>query len=194
MAQEQGLAVSSIASQVPSTNISFNPPTLMDALNAHLDELMRMMGKEHSQRLATEETLRQTQACLNAMAGQQNPAPGPPCYYLITITGTVLWNPCQTGTVSAYTQDFNQHVRTVAWADTPLMSLYQHGLIQLAVVMSNLEFDFLRSMQAMALKEEGPTQPTLQQRAHWVLRNLCFRCCQAGHISRGCLNGGRKPQ
>ncbi|KNZ55472.1 uncharacterized protein VP01_266g7 [Puccinia sorghi] len=40
-------------------------------------------------------------------------------------------------------------------ANTPLMSLYQHGLrqkIQLAVVMSNIEFDSLRSMKAMALK------------------------------------------
>ncbi|KNZ62854.1 uncharacterized protein VP01_1214g1 [Puccinia sorghi] len=35
------------------------------------------------------------------------------------------------------------------------MSLYQHSLkenIQFAVVMSNIEFDSLRSMQAMALK------------------------------------------
>ncbi|KNZ47565.1 uncharacterized protein VP01_6301g1 [Puccinia sorghi] len=59
------------------------------------------------------------------------------------------------GTVLAYTQDFNHHARIVGWADTPLMSLYQHSLkenIQLAVVMSNVEFDSLRSMQAMALK------------------------------------------
>ncbi|KNZ48345.1 uncharacterized protein VP01_573g5 [Puccinia sorghi] len=49
---------------------------------------------------------------------------------------------CQTGTVLAYTQEFNSHTRTVGWAD-PLMSLYQHGLkenIQLAVVMSNIQF------------------------------------------------------
>ncbi|KNZ60945.1 uncharacterized protein VP01_14798g1, partial [Puccinia sorghi] len=66
-----------------------------------------------------------------------------------------LWNLRQTGTVLAYTQDFNQHARTMGWADTPLMSLYQHGLkknIQLVVVMRNIEFDSLRSMQALALK------------------------------------------
>ncbi|KNZ58811.1 uncharacterized protein VP01_1858g3 [Puccinia sorghi] len=34
----------------------------------------------------------------------------------------------QTGIVSAYTQEFNSHTCTVGWADTPLMSLYQHGL------------------------------------------------------------------
>ncbi|KNZ44947.1 uncharacterized protein VP01_8650g1 [Puccinia sorghi] len=67
-----------------------------------------------------------------------------------------LQNLCQTVTVLAYMQDFNQHTRIFGWANTPLMSLYQHGLkekIQLAVVMSNLEFD---SMQVMALKA-GPT-------------------------------------
>ncbi|KNZ61633.1 uncharacterized protein VP01_13771g1, partial [Puccinia sorghi] len=52
-------------------------------------------------------------------------------------------------------QDFNQHARNVAWADTPLMSLYQHGLkekTQLSLVMSNIEFNSLQSMQAMAQK------------------------------------------
>ncbi|KNZ61102.1 uncharacterized protein VP01_14519g1, partial [Puccinia sorghi] len=34
----------------------------------------------------------------------------------------------RTGTVSAYTQEFNSHTGTVGWADTPLMSLYQNGL------------------------------------------------------------------
>ncbi|KNZ50108.1 uncharacterized protein VP01_459g8 [Puccinia sorghi] len=62
----------------------------------------------------------------------------------------------QTGTVTAYTQEFNSHSRTVGWANTPLMSLYQHGLkenIQLTVVRSNIQFKSLLSMQAMALKE-----------------------------------------
>ncbi|KNZ46559.1 uncharacterized protein VP01_7160g1, partial [Puccinia sorghi] len=61
--------------------------------------------------------------------------------------------------------DFNQHTRTVGWANTPLMS-QQHGLkenIQLAVVMSNIEFDSLRSMQVMALKVVPPAPPTLMQ-------------------------------
>ncbi|KNZ50459.1 uncharacterized protein VP01_4415g1 [Puccinia sorghi] len=61
----------------------------------------------------------------------------------------------KTGTVSAYTQDFNSHACTVGWADTPLMSLWQNGLdenIQLAVVMSNILFTTLQNMQAMALK------------------------------------------
>ncbi|KNZ63889.1 uncharacterized protein VP01_10888g1, partial [Puccinia sorghi] len=42
----------------------------------------------------------------------------------------------QTGTVLAYTQEFNSHACTVGWANTPLMSLYQHGLkknVQLAM-------------------------------------------------------------
>ncbi|KNZ55410.1 uncharacterized protein VP01_268g1 [Puccinia sorghi] len=47
----------------------------MDMLNARLDELMCMMGKENAQQLATEKTLRKTQASLNTTADQQNPAP-----------------------------------------------------------------------------------------------------------------------
>ncbi|KNZ62870.1 uncharacterized protein VP01_1213g7 [Puccinia sorghi] len=39
-----------------------------------------------------------------------------------------LGNLCQTGTVSAYMQDFNQQTPTVGWTNTPLMSLYQHGV------------------------------------------------------------------
>ncbi|KNZ61887.1 uncharacterized protein VP01_1343g1 [Puccinia sorghi] len=76
-----------------------------------------------------------------------------------------LQNLCQTGNVLAYTQDFNQHTRTVGWANTLLMSLYQCGLkenIQLAVVMRNIEFDSLRSMQAMAQKA-GQTIEGIQQ-------------------------------
>ncbi|KNZ45502.1 uncharacterized protein VP01_8055g1, partial [Puccinia sorghi] len=182
----------------PSSSSSGQPSNTMDTLNAHLDKLMRIMGKEHAQRLATEETLQKTQARLDTMAGQQNSAPTQPnpapapasnpmrlwarlafmlslnprdsppmpekcCVLfmrdyaatwsqlyrqnpasLITTAGTLpryLLNLCQTGTVSAYMQDFNQHARTVGWADTPLMSLCQHGLkenIQLAVVMSNI--------------------------------------------------------
>ncbi|KNZ49875.1 uncharacterized protein VP01_472g2, partial [Puccinia sorghi] len=52
-------------------------------------------------------------------------------------------------------QEFNSHACTIGWADAPLMSLYQHGLkenVQLAVVMSNIKFTSLRTMQAMALK------------------------------------------
>ncbi|KNZ62688.1 uncharacterized protein VP01_1236g4 [Puccinia sorghi] len=54
----------------------------------------------------------------------------------------------QTGTVSAYTQKFNSHACTVGWANTPLMSLYQHGLkenVQLTMVMSNIKFTSLRT-------------------------------------------------
>ncbi|KNZ44700.1 uncharacterized protein VP01_8917g1 [Puccinia sorghi] len=61
----------------------------------------------------------------------------------------------QTRTVSAYTQEFKSNARTVGWANTPLMSLYQHGLkenVQLALVMRNIEFTSLQTMQAMALK------------------------------------------
>ncbi|KNZ46698.1 uncharacterized protein VP01_7033g1 [Puccinia sorghi] len=59
-----------------------------------------------------------------------------------------LQSPRQTGTVSAYTQEFNSHSSTFGWADTPLMSLYHHGLkknFQLAVVMSNIKFTSLRT-------------------------------------------------
>ncbi|KNZ45052.1 uncharacterized protein VP01_8539g1, partial [Puccinia sorghi] len=56
----------------------------------------------------------------------------------------------QTGTVSAYMQEFNQHAHTVGWANTPLMSLNEK--IHLAMVMSNIEFDSLRSIHVMALK------------------------------------------
>ncbi|KNZ45140.1 uncharacterized protein VP01_8445g1, partial [Puccinia sorghi] len=58
-----------------------------------------------------------------------------------------LLNLRQTGTVLGYKQDFNQQALPVVWANNLLMSLYQHGLkekIQLAVVMSNVEFDSLR--------------------------------------------------
>ncbi|KNZ51619.1 uncharacterized protein VP01_3885g3 [Puccinia sorghi] len=52
----------------------------MDALNARLDEVMRMMTKERAQCL-TEEMLRRTQACLDAQQhptpAQPNPAPTP---------------------------------------------------------------------------------------------------------------------
>ncbi|KNZ45153.1 uncharacterized protein VP01_8435g1 [Puccinia sorghi] len=50
----------------------------METLNACLNELMHMMGEERAQRLATEETLQQTQARLDATTGQQNPAPAQP--------------------------------------------------------------------------------------------------------------------
>ncbi|KNZ55532.1 uncharacterized protein VP01_2655g4 [Puccinia sorghi] len=62
---------------------------------------------------------------------------------------------CQTGTVSGCTQELNSHARTVGLAETPLMSLYQHGLkenIQFVVLMRNIKFTSLRTMQAMALK------------------------------------------
>ncbi|KNZ63076.1 uncharacterized protein VP01_11917g1, partial [Puccinia sorghi] len=52
-------------------------------------------------------------------------------------------------------EDFNSHACTVGWAETPLMSLYQHrvkGNIQLAMVMSNIQFTSLWKMQVMALK------------------------------------------
>ena len=138
--------------------------------------------------------------------------------------------------MSAYTQDFNLHARTVVWDHAPLMSLYQNGLkenVQLAMVMSNVQFTSLQEMQAMALKAgqtiEGirnnraaPPAPPLTaststpasdpnvmdlsafqktptnqlsdaERARRVELNLCFRCGQAGHVSRGCLNG-KKPR
>ncbi|KNZ48613.1 uncharacterized protein VP01_553g11 [Puccinia sorghi] len=38
-----------------------------------------------------------------------------------------LWNLRHTGIVLAYTQYYNKHTCTVGWANTPLMSLYQHA-------------------------------------------------------------------
>ncbi|KNZ48741.1 uncharacterized protein VP01_5447g1, partial [Puccinia sorghi] len=120
--------------------------------------------------------------------------------------------------MSAYTQEFNSHACTIGWADSPLMSIYQHRLtdkVQLAVVMSNIHFTFLQTMQAMALKAGHtiediwngqpapipplapvPQPPTSMQ---WTSRlsnvlNLGFRCGQGGHVSRGCSNGNRKLQ
>ncbi|KNZ46550.1 uncharacterized protein VP01_7176g1, partial [Puccinia sorghi] len=132
------------------------------------------------------------------------------------------WWPCGTSArleLCRHTQDFNQHAHTMGWADTPLMSLYQHGLkekIQLAVVMSNIEFYSLRSMKAMALKA-GQTIEVIQQdhpatlspvpvpkapsnqlsgakQSRQVQQNLCFFGCQVGHISSGCLNGVGNPK
>ncbi|KNZ64516.1 uncharacterized protein VP01_10200g1 [Puccinia sorghi] len=40
--------------------------------------MMCMMAEEHTQQLATEETLQQTQAHLESTAGQQNPTPAQP--------------------------------------------------------------------------------------------------------------------
>ncbi|KNZ63941.1 uncharacterized protein VP01_10821g1, partial [Puccinia sorghi] len=194
----------------------------MDALNTRLDEVMHMMTEERAQRLAAEETLRQTQAHLDVQQHptptQPNPAPAPnpiklakpqpfegtrgasakvfvaqialhPITYsehfptnaskvafatlfMQDYTATWYWtdflkhleasffdhnhqqrakvalqNIPQTGTVSNYMQDFNQHARNTGWPDAPLMSLYKNGLkenVQLAVVMSNIQFDSLR--------------------------------------------------
>ncbi|KNZ45018.1 uncharacterized protein VP01_8569g1 [Puccinia sorghi] len=73
------------------------------------------------------------------------------CQHLAEVA---LQSLCQTGTVLAYTQDFNSHACTIGWADAPLMSLYPWKMenIQLAVVMSNIQFTSLWTMQAMALK------------------------------------------
>ncbi|KNZ44470.1 uncharacterized protein VP01_912g1 [Puccinia sorghi] len=118
-----------------------------------------------------------------------------------------LWNLRQTGTMLAYTQDLDQNTHT------PIMSFYQHRCkekIQLAVVMRNIEFDSLRSMQVMVLKAvpvPAPLPPNLMQwtslhsrrpqstnspipsQARWVQLNLYFRCGQASHISRRCYTG-----
>ncbi|KNZ47564.1 uncharacterized protein VP01_6304g1, partial [Puccinia sorghi] len=60
--------------------------------------------------------------------------------------------------------DFNQHTCTVGWDNNPLMSLYQKGLkenTQIAVVMDNIEFEYLWSMQVMAMKA-GQTIEVIQ--------------------------------
>ncbi|KNZ60335.1 uncharacterized protein VP01_1569g6 [Puccinia sorghi] len=52
-------------------------------------------------------------------------------------------------------KNFNSHAHTVGWVDSPLMSLYQNLLkenFQLSLVMSNIQFTSLRTMQSMALK------------------------------------------
>ncbi|KNZ44622.1 uncharacterized protein VP01_898g5 [Puccinia sorghi] len=152
----------------------------MDAVNARLDKLMLMMGEECAQQLATEETLQKTQACLDATTGQQNPSPASSACQTPTLQWD-LW--CRCRGVCGLAEPppdwtrvglLNQHTRTVDWSDTPLMNLYQHGLkenIQLAVLMSKIEFDSLWSMQALALKagqtiegiRQGHTNPNPHQ-------------------------------
>ncbi|KNZ51074.1 uncharacterized protein VP01_4102g1, partial [Puccinia sorghi] len=59
-------------------------------------------------------------------------------------------NKSDTGKVLAYTQKFNSHACTIGWANTPLMSLYQHALkenVQLA--------------QARKLKAFGMSNPPI---------------------------------
>ncbi|KNZ49734.1 uncharacterized protein VP01_4822g1 [Puccinia sorghi] len=126
-----------------------------------------------------------------------------------------LRNLHQTGNVLAYTQEFNQNTHTVCWANCPLMSLYQHSLkenIQLAVVMSDIEFDSLQNptrmprpqphpqyqyqhpcpkpnaMELSAFQKALRKQLSEAKKAFWVQRNLCFCCGQAGHISCGFLS------
>ncbi|KNZ47015.1 uncharacterized protein VP01_6756g1, partial [Puccinia sorghi] len=117
-----------------------------------------------------------------------------------------FFDPNRQHRAEAYTQEFNSHACTIGWANTPLMSLYQHGLkenFQLTVVMSNIQFNSLQTMQAMALKaghtiegiKNGQTSPipttqkftnysipspTLNTRQHHrkVARNLCLQLTQ----------------
>ncbi|KNZ63536.1 uncharacterized protein VP01_11306g1, partial [Puccinia sorghi] len=60
---------------------SDTPPNAMEALNSRLDKVMRKVTKERTQHLATEETLRRTQARLDTQQhpspAQPNPAPAP---------------------------------------------------------------------------------------------------------------------
>ncbi|PLW10991.1 hypothetical protein PCANC_24205 [Puccinia coronata f. sp. avenae] len=61
----------------------------------------------------------------------------------------------QTILVAAYTQAFNMHARHLGWSKPTLMSMFQQGLkekVQLAVVMSNVDFATLPAMQKMALQ------------------------------------------
>ncbi|KNZ47872.1 uncharacterized protein VP01_6078g1, partial [Puccinia sorghi] len=128
-----------------------------------------------------------------------------------------LRNLCQTGTMLAYTQDFNQHTCTMGWADAPLMSLYQHGLkenIQLAMFMRNIDLNSLRNstrplcpppipstststptpdpnvMELSEFQKAPKKQISDAERACWVQRNLCFCWGQASQISCRCLNKG----
>ncbi|KNZ44621.1 uncharacterized protein VP01_898g4 [Puccinia sorghi] len=50
------------------------------------------------------------------------------------------------------------------------------------------------AMGLSAFQKAPSKQLSNTKQAHWVQRNLCFHCSQAGHISCGFLNGGRKPQ
>ncbi|KNZ48858.1 uncharacterized protein VP01_5360g2 [Puccinia sorghi] len=53
------------------------------------------------------------------------------------------------------------------WENSPLMSLYQHELkesVQLAVLMINIQFTFLRTIQAMALKSGQTIEGSLNGR------------------------------
>ncbi|KNZ53845.1 uncharacterized protein VP01_311g5 [Puccinia sorghi] len=113
-----------------------------------------------------------------------------------------LQNLHQTGTVLAYTQNFNQQTRTMGWANTPLMSLYQHSLkekIQPTQLAMSLKADqeiegIWKGNPIPSTSTKGPKQTSDAKHTCWVQLNLCFCCGQAGHISHRCLNGGQKPQ
>ncbi|KNZ47285.1 uncharacterized protein VP01_6544g1 [Puccinia sorghi] len=47
-------------------------------------------------------------------------------------------------------------------------------------------------MDLSAFQKATSNQSSDTKRARWVQLKLCFRCGQAGHISRGCLNGSWK--
>ncbi|KNZ47787.1 uncharacterized protein VP01_6146g1, partial [Puccinia sorghi] len=93
-----------------------------------------------------------------------------------------LQNLCQTGTVLTYTQEFNLHYNTFGWADTALMSLYQHRLkenIQISVVMSKIHLTSLQAMQKMALKA-GQTTEGIQLLHRPKLHCWTFFCSNIG--------------
>ncbi|KNZ49249.1 uncharacterized protein VP01_5126g1, partial [Puccinia sorghi] len=111
-------------SPVSSADSETNPGTM------YLDEVMRMLAEEHTQRLATEETLRQTQARLDAAAGTPSPIP----------TSIVLAKPQPYNGTRGATAD------KVAFAIS-FMTDYAATLSQ-----PNIQFTSLHKMQEMALK------------------------------------------
>ncbi|KNZ47088.1 uncharacterized protein VP01_669g5 [Puccinia sorghi] len=119
----------------------------------------------------------------------------------------------QNGTVSAYMQEFNSHACTVGWTDTPLMSLYQHGLkenVQLAVQDRQLKASRMadtppspplaapttdpNAMDLLAFQRGPNNGLSGAKQALQVQLKLCFRCGQAGNVSCGCSNGSRQSQ
>ncbi|KNZ61728.1 uncharacterized protein VP01_13670g1 [Puccinia sorghi] len=85
----------------------------MDVLNTRLDEVMRMVTKERTQHLATEETLRQTQAHLNTQQhpapAQPNPAPAP---NLIKLTKPQLFDGTRGSAAKVFVAQISLHVIT----------------------------------------------------------------------------------
>ncbi|KNZ57302.1 uncharacterized protein VP01_2190g7, partial [Puccinia sorghi] len=195
----------------------------MDALNAHLDKLMHMMGDESGQQnhaptptpasnpivLAKPQPFDGTRGTASkAFVGQiglhaiiyteRFPTNARKVAFAILFMrdyAATWFQGLQRGPVVLYDflNDFKSSLQEPCWPTHRTLTRTPAPLenIQLTMVMSNIEFDSLPP--AALIPNPSPVlqltlSDTVQTRR--VQQNLCFRCGQGGHISRGCLNGG----